>query len=90
MNNTKVKYQVEFTDSVADGRDFGQPFRTYKQNTDKIEMFRFYEKRLNEKGKRYGWEKPILSELVITEIDGDEAIKILKDFEKTKDCGQGI
>ena len=84
------KYMVTYTDSITGGRDANQPYRANKQGTDKIEMFRFYEKCMNEQGKRYGWEEPILFEMDVTELDGGEALLELDEYEKTKNCGIGI
>lgn len=87
------KYMVEFTASVTGsmaGRDDGQPYRTNKQGTDKIEMTRFYEKCMNEQGRRYGWAEPKLFEIEVTELDGGEALLELDEYEKTKDYGSGI
>lgn len=87
------KYQVEYTASVTGsmaGRDDGQPYRTTKQGFDKIAMFRFYRDKLNEEGKRYGWQEPALFEMEINELDPAGALAYIEAFEKTQNNGEGI
>ena len=88
-----TKYQVEFTASVTGsmaGRDDGQPYRTNKTITDRIEAFRFYDKCMSEQGKRYGWEAPKLFKMVVIELDGGEALLELDEYEENKNAGAGI
>jgi hypothetical protein len=87
------QYSVEFTASVTGsmaGRDDGQPYRTRKIGADKYHMFKFYQEKLAEEGKRYGWQEPVLCELDVTELSGAEALVYIEAFEKTRNIGAGI
>lgn len=87
------QYSVEFTASVTGslaGRDDGQPYRTRQIGADKYHMFKFYKEKLEEEGKRYGWQEPVLCELDVTELSGIDALNYVEAFEKTKNQGAGI
>jgi hypothetical protein len=87
------RYMVEYTASVTGsmaGRDDGQPYRTNAQGADKYQMFKLYKEKLEEEGKRYGWQEPVLFELDVTELAGADALDFIEQFEKTKNQGEGI
>jgi hypothetical protein len=87
------KYMVEYTASVTGsmaGRDDGQPYRTKTVGTDRYAMFKLYEEKLDEKGKRYGWEEPVIYEMDVYELAGGEVLLELDNYEKTKNFGEGI
>ncbi|NIQ05443.1 MAG: hypothetical protein GWO20_06860 [Candidatus Korarchaeota archaeon] len=87
------KYMIEYTETVKGsmaGRDDGYPYRTTKIIKDKIEAFRFFKEKMDEKGKRYGWERPRISGLQVNPMDEDAVLSYINLFEKTKDYGKGI
>lgn len=86
----ETKYRVEYTASVQGGRDHGQPYRTYRIMTDKIETIRFFKKVLGEEGKRYCWKRPVLTKLEVYPVDEAEALKELEAYEQIKHNGGGI
>lgn len=90
----KTMYRVRYTASVTGslgGRDDGHPTPATREGSNYIEMAQFFKEKMDEKGKRYGWEKPTFRIVQVGDPLNDEAIlKDLEDYEKIKNEGEGI